>query len=232
MVISDRAGSHQAFWHQGDMSNQDMARCLETYADPRMVVQTTAPATTSRDSSYPAQAATTQPERIDAPAPPAAQRTPVWHADYSKALAMATAQQKPICMVFATGSHGSAKMLGASASPECMQLLADKYCCVYVDMMTPAGKKLAQECSITADTGMVISDRACATQAFWHQGALAPDTMVRCLNRYCDPQVTVRTTETTNTVRTSFYPTSAEADGGMSITGSSYCPSCNNARRR
>jgi hypothetical protein len=228
LIISDRSGSYQAFWHQGDLTNQEMARYLETYADPRMVVQTTATVNTLRGSSYPAQVA--QPEKIDPPAKPAAMRSPVWMTDYSQALAMA-AQKKPIAMVFGTGANGSAKMLGASLSAECMQLLADKYACVYIDMTTPAGKKLAEECSITAETGMVISDRACSSQVFWHQGPLAADTMLRCLTRYCDPQVTVRTTETANMVRLSFYPTSAEAGGSMSITGASYCPSCNGARR-
>jgi hypothetical protein len=233
LVISDRSGMFQAFWHQGDVTNQNMARYLESFASPRAMVNSTATATTIRDSSYPAQgAAATKTEKIDPPAKPAAVRTPAWQSDYSKALAMATAQQKPVCMVFCSSPNGTAKMLGENPSAECMQLLCDKYVCVCVDMTTPAGKKLAQECSITGETGMVISDRACMTQVFWHQGPLAHDTMVRCLTRYCDPQVTVRTTETANTVRTSFYPTSAEADGGPSINGSSYCPSCNNARRR
>jgi hypothetical protein len=232
LVISDRACSYQAFWHQGDLTNQQMARCLETCADPRMVVRSTATLTTIRDSSYPP----VQPgEKVDSPVK---QRAPVWHSDYPKALEMAAEKKMPIAMVFGSGANGAAMMLGASPSPECMQLLCDKYICVYVDMTTPMGKRLAQECSITADTGLVISDRVGATQAFWHQGPLAADTMLRCLNRYCDPQITVRTTETANTVRTSFYPT-AETDGGYgggfsggSITGGSYCPSCNNARRR
>jgi hypothetical protein len=232
LVISDRTGAYQAFWHRGDVTNQNMARYLETFADPRTMVKATATVNTIRDSAYPAQVpATTKPEKIDPPIKPAAVRTPVWQSDYPKALLTAAAQQKPICLVFGSGSNGSAKMMGDNPSAECTQLLADKYCCVYIDMTTPAGKKLAQECSITAETGMVISDRACTTQVFWHQGNLAHDTMVRCLTRYCDPQVTVRTTETANTVRTSFYP-SAEAEGGTSITGASYCPSCNNARRR
>jgi hypothetical protein len=231
LVISDRTGSYQAFWHQGDLTNQNMARCLETYADPRTVVQTTATIASMRTSSYPTQV-TIRPEPIGSPAPPVAPRTLAWQSDYTKATEMAAAQKKPLAVVFGTGPDGSAKILGAAPSAECMQLLADKYVCVYIDMATPAGKKLAEACSITSETGMIISDRACTTQVFWHQGSLAADALVRSLNRYCDPQVTVRTTETATTMRTSFYPTSTEAEGGVSITGSSYCPSCNNARRR
>ncbi len=234
VVISDRSGLYQAFWHQGDLTSQQLARCLETCADPRMVVRSTATLTSIRDSSYPPQA-----EKLDPPAKQEASgRTPVWHSHYTKALEMAASQKMPIAMVFGKGPNGASMMLGASPSAECMQLLCDKYICVYVDMTTPMGMKLAQECAITTDTGLVISDRVGATQAFWHQGMLAPETLVRCLNRYCDPQVTVRGTETANTVRTSFYPT-AEAEAGYSGSGissytggGSYCPSCNNARRR
>lgn len=53
VVISDRAGSLQAFWHQGDLTNQNMLHYLQKYADPRMVVSRTETATTSRTSFYP-----------------------------------------------------------------------------------------------------------------------------------------------------------------------------------
>jgi hypothetical protein len=232
LVISDRTGAYQAFWHQGILTNQNLVRYLETYADPRIAVRTTATTSTVRESSYPVQPAASRPEPISSPAQPVARRNPVWLADYSKALMTAAEQKKPICMVFCTGANGTGTMIGETPSAECMQLLCDKYVCVCVDMTTPAGKKLAMECAITAAMGMVISDRAGATQAFWHEGALAPDAVVRSLARYADPQVTVRTTETATTARTSFYPTSADAGAGMSITGASYCPSCSGGRRR
>jgi hypothetical protein len=54
LVISDRAGSMQAFWHQGDMSNQNMTTYLTKFANPNLVVQTTETAATPRTSFYPA----------------------------------------------------------------------------------------------------------------------------------------------------------------------------------
>lgn len=54
VVLSDRAGLLQAFWHQGDMSSQNMARYLVKYADPRVVVNGTETANTTRTSFYPA----------------------------------------------------------------------------------------------------------------------------------------------------------------------------------
>src|ERR1051325_602865 len=51
MVISDRSGGSQAFWHQGDMTNDHLIQYLTKYADSRVVVthtETTSPARTSR----------------------------------------------------------------------------------------------------------------------------------------------------------------------------------------
>jgi Protein of unknown function, DUF255 len=54
IVISDRSGLSQAFWHQGNMTNQSMVQYLQTYADPTVVVRTTeTTATRSRTSLYP-----------------------------------------------------------------------------------------------------------------------------------------------------------------------------------
>jgi hypothetical protein len=244
LVISDRSGVYQAYWHQGDMSNQEMVRCLTTYADPSMVLQATA-VSVSVPESAPVQTAA-QTEKIgesSAKQPAGQSEKPMahvhWMTNYSKALDMASSEHKPICMVFGSGANGQAKMLGSAPSAECMQLLSSKYLCVYCDTSSQAGRRLAQECSIFGDSGMIISDRNAQTQAFWHEGMLNPQAMMRCLTRYSDPQVVVRSTETAGTARTSFYP---ESDAGMSspnagysgygITGASYCPSCNNARRR
>ena len=160
--------------------------------------------------------------------------TPTWQTDYSQARQEAAAQKKPLAVVFGSGADGWTKVVRSEGpSADVTKLLSDKYCCLYIDMATAAGKKLAQSFAITSDVGMVISDRAGMTQAFWHQGDLTNQSMVSCLERYSNPQIAVRGTETTT--RTSFYPTAMEAEGsnwsGMT-GGSSYCPSCNNARGR
>ncbi len=54
LIISDRTGASQAFWHQGDMTNDNLTQYLTKYADPQVSVQrteTNAPA--SRFSYYP-----------------------------------------------------------------------------------------------------------------------------------------------------------------------------------
>ena len=54
MVISDRTGDTQAFWHQGDMTNDNVVHYLAKYADPQVVVQRTETTNTFRSSFYPA----------------------------------------------------------------------------------------------------------------------------------------------------------------------------------
>jgi hypothetical protein len=54
LVISDRNGSTQAFWHQGDMEQATLIPYLQKYADPLVVVNTTETVNTVRASYYPA----------------------------------------------------------------------------------------------------------------------------------------------------------------------------------
>ena len=158
---------------------------------------------------------------------------PTWHSDYSKAQQQGIAQQKPLIVVFAPGANAWAKVVReVNPSADVTKLLADKYVCVCVDIMTPKGMELATAFAIKGNVGMIISDRAGASQAFWHQGDLPNQSMMQYLQKYSDPNVVVRGTETATTSRTSFYPSSdAEMNWG-GATGSSYCPSCNNARSR
>jgi hypothetical protein len=41
IVVSDRTGDLQAFRHEGDLANRDLARYLQRYADPDRVVRAT-----------------------------------------------------------------------------------------------------------------------------------------------------------------------------------------------
>jgi hypothetical protein len=59
LVLSDRTGKVQAFHTDGDLSVGDLRRCLERFADPNVVVQTTVTDVNTRTSSYPAQPYTT-----------------------------------------------------------------------------------------------------------------------------------------------------------------------------
>ena len=53
IVLGDREATTQAFWHQGDLTSATLARYLQKYADPSVVVRSTERATTSRTSFYP-----------------------------------------------------------------------------------------------------------------------------------------------------------------------------------
>lgn len=55
LVISDRSASLQAFWHQGDMTSQNLETYLRRFADPAVVVRTTETASTTRTSFYPSE---------------------------------------------------------------------------------------------------------------------------------------------------------------------------------
>jgi len=154
--------------------------------------------------------------------------TPSWQNDYTQAQQQGSAQKKPLVVVFGAGPNAWAKVVRESApSADMTKLLADKYVCVYVDTATPAGKKLAQDFGINGSVGMVISDRQGSSQAFWHQGDMTNQTVLQYLQKYSNPDVVVRTTETMARSRTSFYPSSeGEMNWEAVGTGSSYCPSC------
>ena len=139
-----------------------------------------------------------------------------WHSDYHKAQTLSSAQKKPLALIFGAGSQGLSKVSqeGKLDTPA-MQLLADKYICVYADIASPSGKSLAAMFEIQRGQGVVLSDRTGATQAFWHQGQLSNQSLTRYLQKYGDDQTVVRTTETVNMSRTSFYP----ASSGVSSSG-------------
>lgn len=56
VVLGNRAGTLQAFWHQGDLSSQSLSHYLQKYADPQVVVTTTETVNSVRTSNYPAPA--------------------------------------------------------------------------------------------------------------------------------------------------------------------------------
>lgn len=53
VVISDRSGGSQAFWHQGDMTNDNLVHYLAKYGDPSVIVSSTETAYVQRTSYYP-----------------------------------------------------------------------------------------------------------------------------------------------------------------------------------
>jgi hypothetical protein len=130
-----------------------------------------------------------------------------WESSYSQGQKQAAAQQKPLVVVFAPGSNAWTKVVkGENPSLDVGKLLAESYVCVFVDTATDSGKQLATNFALQADKGLVVSDRAGGTQAFWHQGDMTNDQMLHYLGKYADPNVVVQRTETVNAPRSSFYP--------------------------
>ncbi len=143
---------------------------------------------------------------------------PAWHSDYRRAQALSSVQNKPMALIFGTGQQGWSRIaLEGKMDAAGAKLLADKYVCVYANTASPAGKALAAMFDIQRDQGVVLSDRTGAAQAFWHQGQLSNQNLARYLQKYADDQTVVRTTETVNMSRTSFYPSSFGASSAGTI---------------
>jgi hypothetical protein len=53
LVLSDRTGQLQAFFHDGTLTDADMVRNMTRFADPNVAVKTTATVYTSQTSMYP-----------------------------------------------------------------------------------------------------------------------------------------------------------------------------------
>ena len=134
---------------------------------------------------------------------------PSWRVSYTQAQQDAAQQRKPMVIVFGSGANGWSKIVrDQSPTPEVSRLLAGQYVCHFVDITTPEGSRLAQSFQITSQVGMVISDRAGSTQAFWHQGDLTNQNVVHYLQKYADPQVHVTGTETVYTAQARTFASS------------------------
>lgn len=134
--------------------------------------------------------------------------TPSWQTDYSQARKMGVSEGKPLLVVVASGKDGFNKLAkSGTLSKDSSTLLAGKYVCVYADLETEAGKKLAQQLELNG-VGIVISDVSGQVMAFFHEGNLDEQNLNTYLTRYADPNRVVSTTDTnpSRTTRTSYYP--------------------------
>jgi hypothetical protein len=122
---------------------------------------------------------------------------PAWLTDYSLALKQGMSDKKPVAVFIASGKDGWGKLVqGGSLGKEHNVLLSASYVCLYVDVATEEGKRLAGALEIGNGRGLVISDHTGQKMAFHHQGDLPARDLTQYLNRYADPQRVVRTTET------------------------------------
>jgi hypothetical protein len=138
-----------------------------------------------------------------------------WQKDYTHAMHACKTEKKPMAVFFGSGKAGYGKVCkDGQLSTALQKLLADNYVCMYVDVSTPAGEKLAADFAITQGQGLVLSSRTGDVQAFYHDGDLNDGDLTRWVNRFADPNVIVRTTMTNSSTRVSLYPPDAGGASG------------------
>jgi hypothetical protein len=137
---------------------------------------------------------------------PAPSEPATWQRDYAQARTIGKQQQKPLAVVIGTGNDGFQKLTGnGKLPPAVQQLVSEKYIPVYLDVNSPAGKRLADFFKITQGAGIVLSDRTGDFQAFHHNGTIGEDILLPYLQRFAQSGVAVTETVTVNTQRVSYY---------------------------
>jgi hypothetical protein len=111
---------------------------------------------------------------------------PKWSKDYREARQAAISAKKPLAVFIGSGSAGWEQV--GKFDPKVYQTLKEKYVCVYVNTDTTAGKNLAKAFDVNGK-GLVISDKAGTTQAFYHNGELNGELLQKALVRYSDTDV-------------------------------------------
>lgn len=149
---------------------------------------------------------------------------PTWQADYRQAKVLAARDSKPLAVVIGSGSATWDSVISGQLSDQAAQTLRSGYVCVFVDVNSEAGKKLASAFEAGSTPTLILSDRTGEVQAYRHVGAIEADKVATVLTRYAEPNRAVTTTENGNAApavvapiqRTSmYYPVST---GG--------CPNC------
>jgi hypothetical protein len=130
-----------------------------------------------------------------------------WQDDYGEARKVAQAEKKPLAVFFGSGSEGFDKVCrDGQLSPAHRKALVDNYVCLYADVSTAAGKKLADAFDVSKSSGVVLSDRSGDLQAFYHNGDLSEADLDRWLKHCADPNVSVTSTRTNTAQQVSYYP--------------------------
>lgn len=111
--------------------------------------------------------------------------TPTWQTDYSKVMAAAVSQQKPVAVFIGCGDSGYAKLVTDGQIPaDAAQVLSQNFVCMYVDTDTAAGKSLAGDFGLSS--GLIISNRGGTYQALRHNGSVTPTALTGYLSQYGD----------------------------------------------
>ena len=114
---------------------------------------------------------------------------------------MAAQDKKPVA-VFLTRGQNVSTLVSGGLNEQAKSLLASNYIPVMVDTSTPEGQRLARAFEIREGQGLVLSDRGGARQAFWLQGSLTNQDLIRNLEKFAN-QTDIRMTEVAG--RSSMY---------------------------
>jgi hypothetical protein len=118
----------------------------------------------------------------------------VWRSDYHAARDEAARLNKPLAVVIGTGENGWQKIAKDEfARP--VTAAFRPYVCVYINLDTRTGRRLAEEFELDDGPAMVLSDRGGDRQAFRRFGSLPEAELRRVLDRFSDPDRVVRETE-------------------------------------
>jgi len=120
-----------------------------------------------------------------------------WQTDYAVARKQAEVEKKPLAVVIGSGANGWGKLSNVGKlESDVQQVLASQYVSLYVDSSTEDGQRLAEAFKVQGGLGLVISDRGGEVQAFRHSGDLTSASLQTYLQRFADPNLVVRRTET------------------------------------
>jgi hypothetical protein len=149
-----------------------------------------------------------------------------WSSDYSAARQSVTAEGKPLAVFFGSGENGYEQVCrDGTLSKASQDVLSNNYVCLYVDLESTAGRRLAKSFSITQSTGLVLSDSTGTKQAFRHNGAVSGKDLTVVLNKYSDPNLAVRSTTTTVAAAKRAPNAQGRRAGGVGARRSNYAPS-------
>jgi hypothetical protein len=147
----------------------------------------------------------------------------VWKKTYSEARDHGQKVNKPLAVFVGTGANGFQKIIEeGSFSSDIRKIIAKEYIPVYLDADLAENQQLLKELGIASRKGLILSDRECGSQAFFHDGALSETELTRQLWRFADPSIVVRSTATTSSnARYSFYQ--AQSQFAAPATSSRNC---------
>lgn len=129
--------------------------------------------------------------------PAASPSSLAWQSDYTLARELASQQHKPLAVFVGSGSEGWSQVVrNESIDSRTLNLLTEKYICIYADRTTEMGAKMASALQVSNSTGLVISDRTGKVQAFSHDGAMSSTDLQRAVEKYSDAARVVTATET------------------------------------